>query len=87
MFNLVQRILLILYAASIWITLLFFTPHSTTAHSGGTSIRLMQFHPLWGGDEKLKFFSKIDYNFIWIEIVMISILFIALILVFQSKNN
>ena len=85
--NIIQKGLLVLYVVTVWIAVLFFTPYRTTAHSGGASLNLMEFHPIWGGDKTFKILSRIDYGFIGIEIVMISILFISLVFMFQGKTK
>ena len=85
--NPIRRVLLILYVATVWISVVFFTPHITTVRSGAVSYNVMKFYPIWGGDEELKTLMRIDYGFIWIEIAMISISFISLILAFQGKTK
>ena len=84
--NKIQKLLMLLYPCTAWGAAMFFTPHRTSASSGGVSINLMKFHPIWKQDE-LTLFSKIDFSFIWMELALITITFVALMFVFSGERS
>ena len=82
--NKIQKFLMSLYPCVAWVAVLLFTPHRMSARSGGVSINLMKFYPIWKQDD-LSAFSRIDFSFIWVELALITITFVALMFVFSGE--
>ena len=83
--NLTQIILLILYPATLWVSLLFATPYETALHASGLTIHQYEYHPIWIKKEEQ--FSSLNYHLIWIEIFLITATFTCALLISSKLSR